>query len=75
MIPIREMINEPLYAWIAPDGEVQLTLIGPDPMSVMAMTDVLASQTVGKNSNALKEKGYEIQPILLTITSPPFEVV
>lgn len=64
MIPI---LNETYYAWIAPDGEVQIATIAIDPVMCLAFTRLLHKAKMGQSPHEMKLKGFSIQPVNLTI--------
>lgn len=57
--------NEIFYVWCAPDGSMQLSLIGPDLATCLAVPKVLnGAQSVKE----LKAKGFYIQKVNVSIT-------
>lgn len=56
--------KETFYVWCAPDGAMQLTLIGPDLPSCLAIPKVLKGV---QSIKEMKSKGFYIQKIEVTI--------
>ncbi len=65
---MEEINQEPFYAWVAPDGTVQVTLLAPDEPTAIAVAKMWHKAGYGKSPHEMKLSGFTIQPILLTIT-------
>lgn len=60
--------NEDYFAWIAPDGTVQVATIGPDKETCLAFSKMLSNKGLSKSPATMMREGYRIDRIHLTVT-------
>jgi len=65
---IEEIVEEEFYVWIAPDGAVQFATLAEDEPACWAIAKLLAKQGIGHSPHAMRQKGFSIEKVEVTIT-------
>jgi len=69
MSKIEEIIDEEFYVWVAPDGNMQLSLLAPDYIMCEAIAKVFHKGGMGQSPHQMKLQGYTIQKVKITIVA------
>ncbi len=64
---LQPILNEEFYVWVAPDGNMQLTLLAPDPVTCAAMAKLLSKTGFTKSPHEMKLNGFTMQKVKVTI--------
>lgn len=72
---VEPIVNEIFYAWVAPDGTIQLTLIGIDIPTCLALAKLWHKKGLGQSIHELKQKGFTIENINVTMIAEPEQAI
>ncbi|KKN74629.1 hypothetical protein LCGC14_0388310 [marine sediment metagenome] len=64
---IEQIVNEDFYVWVAPDGNMQLTLLAPDETTCEAVAKLFHKSGIGQSPHQMRLKGYDIKKVKVTI--------
>lgn len=64
---LEPIIKEEFYAWVAPDGAIQLATLAAEPVMCLAYTRLLYEKRIGQSPHEMKLKGFKIQKVILTV--------
>jgi hypothetical protein len=62
----EELIDEEMYALVAPDGFMQLSTMAPDFPMCVAMCEMMAKAGISLPLHEMLEQGFMILPIKIT---------
>lgn len=64
-----ENIDGDMYAWVSPDGTIQLSLMAPDIPTLLGITKLFSKSGMVKTSKEMLNNGFEIHKVYAKITS------
>lgn len=64
---MRTINEQEFYAWIAPDGEIQITTMAEDLVLLNAITRLFSKSGLCKTEAEMRKHGFVIEKVIVTI--------
>lgn len=66
-LQLQELHEAEMYAFVAPDGSIQLNTVTDDFALTMAICHIMSIAKLGQSPQELFEQGYEVLPVKVTV--------